>query len=89
MMSVYKYPVEIDDDQMVLMPQDAVILSFAEQRGTFCLWALVNPTSPLTPRRIRIAGTGHPIEIPAANLKFIGTTLLHGGSLVFHAFEVV
>lgn len=87
MNTVFKYPLMQADLQTVMLPVGAEILSVQEQHGGWQLWALVDPQAPVTERRkIRIAGTGHPIY---ENLKkYINTFQMHGGMLVFHAFEV-
>lgn len=90
MRSVFKYPLGVADEQFVSMPDGAQILHFAEQHGTFCLWALLDPDAPTTGlRRVRIAGTGHEIKTDPDKLRFIGSTLMHDGNFVFHAFEVL
>lgn len=88
MKRVYKYFLPLNDGDVVsiVMPDGAEILHFGEQNGGFMLWALVDPDKPVSPRKIRIAGTGH--DIDESIERYIGTTMLHGGSLVFHAFEV-
>lgn len=84
-MTVYKYPLVLDDRQTVMMPEGARLLSVQLQGGKICLWAIVDPSSRPQARCIRIAGTGHPIE---DGLAFIGTVQTVGGVLVWHVFEV-
>lgn len=88
MTTVYKYPLAVTDEQTVEMPA-GVILTVQVQHGTPCLWAAVDPSSPMTKRVIRIAGTGHLIDDSIATHRYIGTFQLAGGALVFHAFEVL
>lgn len=83
--TVYKYQLGVGDLQSVEMPRDAQILTVQVQRGTVCLWALVDPDAALVTRRIRIAGTGHVIE---GAHTYIGTVQQMGGALVWHVFEV-
>lgn len=68
------------------MPKGAELLSVREQGEDICLWALVDPTADKEVRRFRGFGTGH--DVPDQPMKFIGTAHLHGGSLVFHVFEL-
>lgn len=89
-MTIWKYPLEIVDRQLVAMPIEATILSVDNQHGTVCLWAMVDPTTslpqlplPLTNRVIEIFGTGHPM--PEGQREFIGTVIM--GALVWHVFE--
>lgn len=81
---IWKYPILIDDAQIVPMPHNAIILSAKLQGDTLCLWALVSPVDePVRDRRIWIYGTGH--EIYGDPGVYVGTVLV--GSLVFHVFD--
>lgn len=70
MMTVYKYPLLILDEQEVEIPNGADLLTVQMQNGKPCLWALVETQSPPVKRKILIRGTGHPAEN-------VGTTLPH------------
>lgn len=84
---IYKYPLKLTDRQSVNMPQDAQILSAANQDGTLCLWAMVQPgATSSSPRDIRIIGTGNPIaDATAEQLTPISTVLVP--PFVWHVFE--
>jgi len=71
--------------------QEAVVEAFRVMRENNCpcLWALVNPDERHSKRQFRLAGTGHPIIQDEGALRFVGTIQLHGGSLVFHLFELL
>lgn len=87
MKRVYKYPIRIEDRQVVGLPKGAEILSMQIQKGNLCLYALVDASVveiEFVP--ICIYGTGHNIE-NADNLKFIGSAKMHEGELVLHVFE--
>lgn len=89
MKKIYKYPIEIQDEQVVLLPTGAKILTVQTQGGKAFLWAMVNPTMPNDMAvTIRIFGTGHTIQ-DADRLEYIGTIQMCGGVLVFHVFKVV
>jgi hypothetical protein len=88
MQAVYKYPVEIADYVYLELPEEAEILTVQVQGGNVFLWALVNPDAPSQERILRIAGTGHPI-IESEDLRYISTFQLHGGQLIFHAFQLL
>lgn len=89
MKKIYKYPIEIQDEQVVLLPTGAKILTVQTQSGKVFLWAMVNPTMPNDMAvTIRIFGTGHTIQ-DADRLEYIGTIQMCGGALVFHVFKVV
>ena len=87
MKRVYKYPLDIQDEVIVMMPKGARVLSVQVQNGRPCLWAAVDPNEmTLEERRFRIAGTGHPIQDDVVD-GFIGTIQMYDGRLVFHLFE--
>lgn len=87
MKQIWKYIVLMDDFLEITMPEDSTILTIQAQRGTPCIWVLVDPTAKKVTRHFRLAGTGHPIEPQHAG-KYIGTFQIHNGSLVFHLFEI-
>lgn len=86
MQTIWKFPIEATDRQEVMMPADAEMLCIQTQGRQACIWARVDSVAPLTPRTIRVFGTGHPVE-SAGRLFYIGTFQIAGGALVFHAFE--
>lgn len=98
--TVYRYRLTITDEQTVSMPEGAVILSVARRDypqlpmlgvggdEPLDMWALVDPDAPVRPRRIRIAGTGHPLD-DVDQLEFLGTVQVVQGQLVFHVFEAL
>ncbi len=71
------------------MPIGAELLTVQIQGGKPCLWAMVDPAKDQSERHIEIFGTGNPIEESILERKYIGTYQLHGGSLVFHVFELI
>lgn len=90
---IWKFPLAITDEQEIDMPDGAIILAVQtqwggpEQGARAFLWALCTPDAPNRTRKIRIAGTGHPIDEP--DLHYINTIQFDGGALVFHVFEVM
>ena len=62
MTKVYKFPLEISDEQKVSMPEDAKVLTVQVQKGKPCLWAECNPDGEPVLRTFLIRGTGHPID---------------------------
>lgn len=83
-MTIYKYPLEITDRQVIDMPDGAKILTVQVQHEVPCVWAPVDPDVASVPRYFTIYGTGHPCS---AEGQYVGTFLVHGGALVFHIFE--
>jgi hypothetical protein len=90
MLTIWKYTIPVADDFSLSMPAGASPLSIQVQYDEPQLWALVDPDETVFQEiKFRLAGTGHPINIPEMDLSFIGTFQLDGGSLVFHLFEVM
>lgn len=80
MKTVFKYEISAGPMEM---PKGSQVLSFQDQRGTLCLWALVDPEAPTQTRQFQVIGTGHEVD---PNSSFIGTTQV--GPFVWHLFEV-
>lgn len=85
MAQVWKWLLEMTDENTIEMPEGASVLSVQVQHEHPCLWALVRPDAPRIQRRFRIVGTGH--EFDPTGLTYVGTFQLYGGELVFHLFE--
>lgn len=98
--TIYRYRLNIIDEQTISMPTGAEILTVARREGAHRallgvgshepveMWALVDPDAPMQERRIRIAGTGHPLA-DVDNLAFLGSVQIAQGQLVFHVFEIL
>lgn len=84
--AIWKYALQVVDEQPVRMPSGAEILTVQMQGANLCLWACVVPGAEESIRHIRIYGTGH--EMDPGMHRYIGTFQMHGGALVFHAYEV-
>lgn len=89
MLTVYKYEIPAEDEFTIDLPAGAQPLSFQEQHGAGCMWALVDPEARTTKRHFRLVGTGHRIHHDAGAMRFVGTAQFRGGALVFHLFEVL
>lgn len=87
--SIWKFPLEVTNEQVVPMPAGAKVLTVATQEGQPCVWALVDTAAPKPPRKFRIVVTGHTINFNLDQFNFMGTFQLHGGALVFHVFMEV
>ena len=86
--TIYKYPLNLTDEQVLKLPQGYRILSVQVQTGQVTLWAIVNPTNKPVETKIRIHGTGHSVK-EHEKLWHIDTIQLDGGVLVFHVFEEI
>ena len=85
-MNVYKYELEITDEQIIKLPFNAEILTVQMQGMRCYLWAFVDPQNELTERIICVYGTGHHIP-DKIGLKYINTFQIPHLGLVLHAFE--
>ncbi len=87
MLSVWKFPLEIEDEFSIDMPVGARVLHVGLQGDTPTVWCLVNPKARLMPVPFILMGTGHPIlESVAKTYTHVGTFQMAGGLLVFHLF---
>jgi len=84
--TIWKYPLEIADEQVVPMPIGAQLLAVQVQGERPFLWALVNPNLPKAQRFLATFGTGHHVP-PNDHLTYVATYQVHQGSLVFHVFD--
>lgn len=86
MRTVYKWPVDPNDEITLNIPKGAEILTFQMQDDVPTLWALVDPEAETEQRHFQLAGTGHPID--EAEVGYIDSIQMMGGQPVFHLFEV-
>jgi hypothetical protein len=87
MLTIYKYPFTVSDVVELQVPQGAQFLSVQMQGVEACVWALISTDAPKSKARLRIYGTGHPID-PTKIGRYISTFQMLG-VLVFHAFEAL
>lgn len=86
--TVNKYPLPLEGCPVIHLPVGAIPLYVATQGDAPFLWCRVDPEMPSLPVRFRLAGTGHPLEVPGRPPVglHIGSFQMHGGALVFHLF---
>ena len=82
---IWKYELP-DPTCYVSIPNGAVLLKAAVQRGKVCVWALVDPDAVPIGREFITVGTGHsfPDHI-TEQLTYVDTVFFDNG-LVFHVF---
>lgn len=81
--TIWKFPLEITDEQTVKMPATANIIAVQFQGEQLMLWAVVDPKVTFANVVVRIVGTGNPF--PDANdCRFVGT--VQQGPFVWHVF---
>jgi hypothetical protein len=87
-MTIWRFPLAITDQQELLIPLGAKILTVQARQGIPCLWAVVDPSAPRVLRFIKTVGTGHDLPLgDCAWSYYIGTYQIDDGRLVFHVFE--
>lgn len=86
MKTVYKYPIQIADEQEVSMPYDAKVIHVGlDPQGTPCLWAKVESNNRPEPVRVLVVGTGGPIPyMPYHEERHVGS--FTQGPFVWHVF---
>lgn len=88
MKRIYKYTLDIDDEQNISMPYHAEILTVQNQHGSLCLWAIVDDEEQgIEERRFAIYGTGNPAQLATID-GYIGTAQQMNGTLIWHVFEI-
>jgi hypothetical protein len=83
MKTIFKYT--LSPDSYLQVPRGSIPLFVANQKEVAHIWFIVDPSEIKEMRRIHIYGTGQ--EIPDDPGIYLGSFLMSGGSLVFHAFE--
>jgi hypothetical protein len=86
---IYKYTLEIEDSQVLELPEGSKILSVMAQRDRVVAYALVDSAAKKTVGHIiKIVGTGQ--DFPDCREHFfLGTVSTRDGDLVWHVFEHV
>ncbi len=87
MKTIWKYQLEVEKNQTLVMPEGAEILTVQLQYETACIWAVVDPEAKSVPRTFELIGTGHDFKLQ--NYLYIGTFQVDGGNFIFHLFEVL
>lgn len=86
MFTIWKFPLEMVDIQVVQMPHNSEILCAQMQNDKVCVWARVDnaETQPSHKVMFYVHGTGHAATSPTS--KYLGTVQMHDGALVYHVF---
>lgn len=91
MRAVWKFPLDVADEQIIEWPAFTTPLCVQVQHGSPCIWADVETTQSPDRRRIVIKGTGHNVAVEGgeedgASLVYLGTFQLYSGAYVGHVF---
>lgn len=95
MHTIYKYELEVTDEQYIEIPKFAKVLCIQVQNTGIeavpCIWVEVDSAQILERTRIRMYGTGHPMdEYSRYNRSepiYLGTFQLEELHLVFHVYN--
>lgn len=86
MIVIYKYELEVDGRQLILMPDQAEILDVQNQYNKLVLWAKVDTTRPPKNRIIEIYGTGHRMMTDKPLSAYLASVQM--GQFVWHVFDL-
>ena len=86
MITVYKYPVQMQAEFTVDLPRGAEFLSVQVQHGDPQMWFRVDTSREVVRQVFSTVGTGHPIAPELSRLPYLGTFHLSDGALAFHLF---
>ena len=89
MQKIWKFSLEVTDEQIIEMPENALMLDIKTQFGKPCMWALVNPDAEKVKRKFYTFGTGHDVKVDSSILRHLGTYTMDNDRLVFHVFEIM
>jgi len=83
--TIWKFELKSEDEQVIHMPDNAKILCVDTQKGTPCLWALVEANIPSRDFAILTFRAGHDVDLDN-EFKYVGTYQLFDGNFVEHVF---
>jgi len=81
-MTIWKYPLDITDEQVIFVPADATPLHVGVQDEVLYVWLLLDTTDRFTEQTVRIYGTGNPVN--GSDEFHVGSVQM--GSFVWHVF---
>lgn len=93
MKAIWKFPLPIEDEIDIEMPEGAEVLTVQEQPESglgspLFVWALVDTeANPYSRRRFKVLGTGNPADNLLRLDRYIGTVQTAGGIAVWHIWE--
>ena len=86
MKKIYKYKIELLDEQEILIPCYHRILCIKLRSGTPYIWVEVDDESPLQKVKFSLYGTGHSMSQYKTE-QYVGTILLDEDKLVYHLYR--
>jgi hypothetical protein len=88
---IYKYPLKVQQSQIIEVPQGGQILTFQAQQEVPTLWIQCDKDAPTRPMTFLLLATGEEFIMERdaeTHLDYVGTCQLFGGSFVYHLFLV-
>lgn len=89
MKTIYKYPLEILNEQVVKLPWRYEVLCVMNQKEQIVLYAEVDTSERDIPVHVYIFGTGHDMHRLPPNAHYIGSVQTNGGNLVWHVYGTI
>lgn len=86
-MTIWKYPIEIDDRVDIEMPRNAQLIYVGDQAGQLTVWAMVDDRERPALRTLLIRGTGHPCPDDAPYVGSAQVLRSSGYGFVWHVFD--
>ncbi len=90
---IHKYSTLVGDVDDIIyhdMPVGARVVSVANVPAPgqewLAIYAEVNPSRNKVKRKFRVAGTGHPLDLPT-NAQFVGTAVFMNGRYILHVYD--
>jgi|SRR5580765_4324831 len=94
MKTIWKYPLELSNEQVIDMPEAAQILTIERQgidgvtvdmKTDIVMWALVNTEAPIEKVLVEMFETGE--ELPSGKRTYISTLQANDGAYIIHTFK--
>lgn len=83
--TIHKYQLKLGGVLSIPIPEEAKVLHFDNQYNAPVIWVELDASDQTVSRNFLVTGTG--IELPAADLEYIGTAIFNSGSLILHLYE--
>lgn len=85
---IWKFPLELREEQEIEMPENANIIHVAEQHERICLWAEVYPKDIKRKRTFYVIGTGW-LMPNLSTVRHIGSVVMAPGAYVWHVYQKI
>lgn len=82
---VWKYPLQIENEQYIALPADCKILRVGVQDNKPVIWVLTHPADLIESVKIYIFATGQIINVEVG--EYLGSYEIYGGLEIYHVFK--